>query len=1013
MRSKLAVALPMTFLLLFVSTLGIVAFTYYFAVERVNTQGHTLKVSTAKQDMISLDEVLTSTSWQPGSSSRTDISDNGGKLYVQPTANNLQLNVAYGSAKEYSTYNPSSYSLVGSTSYSSGAIGDLVSNNNAYMTFQSYNSGTATNYYAPSSYTLFESTKAVSGSVTNLETDDASYLSLRSYVSATSTTSNTDAYIAYRDSLSLGLTYPKQRTWDGDTSSWSSSSELSNSGSNVRWVRVAMCPISQRALEKIVVSLSDDGYLDAYVYDGTSWTVTEDIANVGTTANSYQCFDIQYEKTSGEALLVYSLAPNSNFQVGYKTWTPSAGWSSENIYAIASGTAQTAYWISAAQKPTTDANEIAIAIIGDSTERDAYGLIWSGTSIISQQLLTATVSIATEECIAVNYEQSSGYATFISATSSNAFSWQWSGSEWDTSATTFDLTVTSTPNWFTLKANPTSDELFAVSVDGSSDLNTAYWSGSAWTIQTETDTGVDSNAQRCADFAWETTGSDGLLVWGTASGSISYRTFSAPNSWSSTQTASTGAGTHPWVQLRTNTRNISGDTQIIGAFLEATTYDIGSISWDGSSFTVIGSNAISTSTTVVTYECFEVEFQRFGDPTEFKTEAEFTGTSDTEPFIELIWSIDSQCTTTGTTATFQLYNYQTYQYPTSGDGYITGAIGTSDTVLYEDITANPTDFRDTTGNWAMKLTVVKATSQQFDWNCDLSLYSTVHVTGEECSVEFSGASDTGSWTELLWTTDLSFSTTGVTTTLQLYNYAAGEYSSAGDGFIADILSQTDQTETQSITADPTDFRDGSGNWQIKITGTKATDEVFEMQVDLIEYSTSTTAGDAQVNDGIFNSIVGQVTYELPYVENDDFGLYLKGDSQSITNQSGASMTQLGIRNGAEHAEIFLSYRPKLSYAVSGIEGDRTVNDIRIFIINLNASDSIALYGKLPLKISCQSVQTTTTTYTLSYPIDNLLITSTIGEETSTNSVPITSSTGGSIIHVELVISNIKIERATV
>ncbi len=344
---------------------------------------------------------------------------------------------------------------------------------------------------------------------------------------------------------------------------------------------------------------------------------------------------------------------------------------------------------------------------------------------------------------------------------------------------------------------------------------------------------------------------------------------------------------------------------------------------------------------------------------------------------------------------------------------ITGTIGTSDTVLYEDITSNPTYFRDETGNWAMKLTVVKTTSQQFDWNCDLALYSTVHVTEETCSVEFSGTSDTGSWTELIWTTDLSFDTTGVTTNLQLYNYATSQYSSAGDGFITDILGQTDQTETQSITVNPTNFRDSSGNWRVKITGIKATDEVFDMQVDLIEYSTTTTAGNAQVNDELFNSMVGQVTYELPYVENDDFGLYLKGDSQSITNQSGASMTQLGIRNGAEHAEIFLSYRPKLTYSVSGLEGNRTVNEIRISIINLNASDPLALYGKLPLKISCQSVQTTTTTYTLSYAIDNFLISSTIGEETSTISVPITSSTGGSIIHIDLVISQIKIERAIV
>ena len=50
-RTKYAMALPVTFLILFVSTLSIVSFTYYFSVEKVNSQGQTLKVSTAKESL--------------------------------------------------------------------------------------------------------------------------------------------------------------------------------------------------------------------------------------------------------------------------------------------------------------------------------------------------------------------------------------------------------------------------------------------------------------------------------------------------------------------------------------------------------------------------------------------------------------------------------------------------------------------------------------------------------------------------------------------------------------------------------------------------------------------------------------------------------------------------------------------------------------------------------------------------------------------------------------------------
>ena len=82
-------ALPVTFLILLVSTLSIVSFTYSFSVEKVNSQGQTLKVSTAKQNLLSLDDEILSTLGQPGSSSTFDMSDSGGFLKIQPIINVL------------------------------------------------------------------------------------------------------------------------------------------------------------------------------------------------------------------------------------------------------------------------------------------------------------------------------------------------------------------------------------------------------------------------------------------------------------------------------------------------------------------------------------------------------------------------------------------------------------------------------------------------------------------------------------------------------------------------------------------------------------------------------------------------------------------------------------------------------------------------------------------------------------------------------------------------------------
>lgn len=165
-----------------------------------------------------------------------------------------------------------------------------------------------------------------------------------------------------------------------------------------------------------------------------------------------------------------------------------------------------------------------------------------------------------------------------------------------------------------------------------------------------------------------------------------------------------------------------------------------------------------------------------------------------------------------------------------------------------------------------------------------------------------------------------------------------------------------------------------------------------------------------INETIFNASIGQVTYELPNVESPDTGLFLKGDSRTIGNQSGSLMTQLYIRSGAEHAEILLRYRPTLSYTIAGTEDNKTVNNVRIYVINMNTSEAMALCGKVPLKISCESAQMTTVTHNLSYNPEPLLVTSVLDGASGQVSVPISSTSYGAIVNIEIVQSIIRIER---
>jgi hypothetical protein len=104
-RSKGALAIPVTFLILFVSTLGIIAVTYYFSIERIDARSISLKDSMAKQGMESLDEAVSSVSWQPGSSKTLEIDDYGGELIVQPATNLLVINVTDNNAISDTVFN--------------------------------------------------------------------------------------------------------------------------------------------------------------------------------------------------------------------------------------------------------------------------------------------------------------------------------------------------------------------------------------------------------------------------------------------------------------------------------------------------------------------------------------------------------------------------------------------------------------------------------------------------------------------------------------------------------------------------------------------------------------------------------------------------------------------------------------------------------------------------------------------------------------------------------------------
>ncbi|UCH32158.1 MAG: hypothetical protein JSV05_01855 [Candidatus Bathyarchaeota archaeon] len=412
--------------------------------------------------------------------------------------------------------------------------------------------------------------------------------------------------VYYRSNTGSNLLFsPKERTWNGST--WSSETEMPSSGAAIQWVRAAHCPSSSRGYEKIIVTLSDNGYLDAYVWNGSAWLVTNDIGYVGTIVNFYRAYDVVYEISSGNAMLVYGISSvNTSRDLAYKTWN-GAQWSTEAYINDPSMGDIQYYWIKLAPYPLRvgRVNEVAL-IASEEPSNDANAWIWNGSSWGNYLQLEGSIASRTTESISVEYEQQSGEAMFI---------WGWRGGggigylqsrkwtgTWGSELP--QMRIGRRPRWFALKADPSSNRMMTLSVDQGRDLYTVRWNGSGWTRDSRHDANVDSSSTRCADFEWEPNESNGLLVWGSSTDSLSYKTLTAFSTWSGLLTVP-ATGTHPWVQLRRNT-GVAG-VKILGSMLNSN-YNLGALKWNGETLTNIGDSTFTSDTTTTAFECFDICF---------------------------------------------------------------------------------------------------------------------------------------------------------------------------------------------------------------------------------------------------------------------------------------------------------------------------------------------------------------------------------------------------------------------
>lgn len=166
------------------------------------------------------------------------------------------------------------------------------------------------------------------------------------------------------------------------------------------------------------------------------------------------------------------------------------------------------------------------------------------------------------------------------------------------------INLGATCNWFSLKADPNSDKLVLVSVDGASDLNTVRWSGTGWILDSEHDSTVETHARRCADAEFETfAGHEGhiILVWGDLNTDpITYKHFDG-TSWGPVTQVSTS--TIPTTDQQWHVLRRNADNKILLACLDDGR-DINTAYWDGTKWT--GSDEVEAGASTLAMQCFDL-----------------------------------------------------------------------------------------------------------------------------------------------------------------------------------------------------------------------------------------------------------------------------------------------------------------------------------------------------------------------------------------------------------------------
>lgn len=316
-----------------------------------------------------------------------------------------------------------------------------------------------------------------------------------------------------------GSNIPKYRTFDQANNTFSAETGTFVATVGPTWI-IKTSPTQHIALAGYYDST---GTLTIMCFNGLSWT-TEWKGASGGVGNRHR-FDINFEKTSGDAMVIFSKGSHEFSQLGYRVKTGGtgcgSGWAAESLLDPLR-TSNDIMYVKLAQDRRVGSNLLAVTWV--DTSEDISAKIWNGSSWVNEP---ASVSDNNLEVVSASHDIENMDIEYESLSGDLMLVWSNANGNNGTNGVRYRTCtggiamctwgpVTTPPTFaddatsLDISANQNTDEMVFASIgNAGGDLQAGYWNGSSWINTANIDTSCTApySASKLVATGWLTLGS--------------------------------------------------------------------------------------------------------------------------------------------------------------------------------------------------------------------------------------------------------------------------------------------------------------------------------------------------------------------------------------------------------------------------------------------------------------------------------------------------------------------------